>query len=315
MSNMKRLENTGQLIQKLKPNFDRLVGATNPVKFEQEASWAMLSLKGNDYLAGIAYSNLDSLKEAVLMVASTGLSLNPIKKQAYLVPDNKAVRLWISYQGFRHSAMESEAILWAQAEIVYERDKFELQGIDKEPYHFRDPFRDRGEKVGAYCTAKLPNGDFLTESMGIGEIFGIRNRSRAWKAWLSKKKKNPWVTDEDEMIRKTVIKRAAKSWPIKENRRMESVLQIEDEQDRELKDVTPTDLNDEEREAKYEAVRDQLEVLGRTEEKYLAHLVRVFSREIAVLEDLTDIELDQCIAMLQQFIDQKEKRETQSEVS
>ena len=35
----------------------------------------------------------------------------------------------------------------------------------------------------------------------------------AWKAWVDKKKKCPWVTDEGEMIRKSATKRASKYWP------------------------------------------------------------------------------------------------------
>jgi recombinational DNA repair protein RecT len=45
--------------------------------------------------------------------------------------------------------------------------------------------------------------------MQIDDIYDIRNRSSAWKSGRS----CPWKTDEGEMIKKTVIKRAYKLWP------------------------------------------------------------------------------------------------------
>ena len=57
--------------------------------------------------------------------------------------------------------------------------------------------------------AKLPSGDFLTTLMTGLEIEGIRNRSEAWKSNQS----GPWKTDPEEMRKKTVVRRASKTWP------------------------------------------------------------------------------------------------------
>ena len=111
-------------------------------------------------------------------------------------------------------AVASGSIRWAKAELVRERDEFVMNGLDKLPTHNFNPFaKDRGEIVGVYCVAKTADGDYLTDTMGIEEVNDIRDRSTAWKAWIAKQKKCPWVTDYGEMVRKTIIKRASKYWP------------------------------------------------------------------------------------------------------
>jgi recombination protein RecT len=97
---------------------------------------------------------------------------------------------------------------------VYSGDEFALNGLDKQPVHKFNPFsNDRGQLVGVYATVKTCDGDFLTHCMQIDDVYAIRDRSSAWKAWIEKKRKCPWVTDEGEMVRKTCIKQAFKYWP------------------------------------------------------------------------------------------------------
>ena len=182
--------------------------------FEKEAGFALQSITASDYAMSIALRNRQSVINAVTNIAAIGISLNPAKKQAYLVPRDGKICLEISYMGLMDLAIQSGSISWGQAELVYSQDSFELRGFDKPPVHGRNPFsRDRGEIVGAYVVVKTATGDYLTTCMQIDEIYDIRDRSSAWKAWVEKKKKCPWVTDEGEMIKKTVIKRAHKLWP------------------------------------------------------------------------------------------------------
>jgi recombination protein RecT len=98
--------------------------------------------------------------------------------------------------------------------VVREKDIFELQGIDKEPKHTYQPFGERGNIIGVYVVVKTPDGDYLTHSMPISKVYDIRNRSEAWKAYEKDKSKTcPWVTDAEEMIKKTCVKQASKYWP------------------------------------------------------------------------------------------------------
>jgi recombination protein RecT len=182
--------------------------------FEREAGFAIQCLTGSDYAMRIATENRQSVINAVTNIAAIGISLNPAKKQAYLVPRDGKICLDISYMGLLDLAIQSGSIRWGQAELVHQGEVFELNGFDKPPTHKRNPFaKDRGEIVGVYVVVKTADGDYLTSTMPIDEVFAIRDRTSSWKAWMEKKKKCPWVTDEGEMIKKTVIKRAYKLWP------------------------------------------------------------------------------------------------------
>src|SRR5574341_158557 len=189
--------------------------------FEREAQFAIQCITASDYTLKIALENRQSVVNAVTNIAAICISLNPAKKQAYLVPRDGKICLDISYMGLLDIAVQSGSIRWGQAEIVRDGEEFELNGMDKAPSHKRNPFaKDKGEIVGVYVVVKTDDGDFLTATMDIEEVYAIRNRSSAWKAWESKQKKCPWVTDEAEMIKKTIIKRAYKTWPKTERDRL-----------------------------------------------------------------------------------------------
>jgi recombination protein RecT len=180
------------------------------LNFEREAGFAIQVLGASDFAMKTAIGNRQSVFNAVVNVAAIGISLNPAKRQAYLVPRDGRICLDISYMGLLDLAIQSGSILWGQAELVYSSDGFDLNGFDKPPTHKRNPFsKERGEIVGAYVVVKTRDGDYLTTCMQIDEVFDIRNRSSAWKSGRS----CPWKTDEGEMIKKTVIKRAYKLWP------------------------------------------------------------------------------------------------------
>jgi recombination protein RecT len=186
----------------------------NNLNFEVEAGFAVQQLESNDYLLGIAMSNRQSVINAVTNVAAIGISLNPARKQAYLVPRDKKVCLDISYIGLVDLATQSGSIVWAKSELVYDADNFLMGEPGTLPKHQFNPFsKDRGAVIGAYVVVKTPSGAYLCDAMSLDEIHAIRDRSSAWKAWIKDKRSCPWVTDEGEMSKKTVIKRASKLWP------------------------------------------------------------------------------------------------------
>ncbi len=198
--------------------------SNNNLNFEVEAGFAVQQLESNDYLLKVALENRQSVINAVTNVAAIGISLNPARKQAYLVPRDRKICLDISYIGLVDLATQSGSIVWAKSELVYTADAFEMGEPGTMPKHKFNPFaKKRGEVIGAYVVAKTPGGEYLCDAMSIEDINAIRDRSQAWKAWINKKASCPWVTDPGEMAKKTVIKRASKLWP--KNERLNMAIQ------------------------------------------------------------------------------------------
>jgi len=135
------------------------------IKWERESQFCIQAIQSNDYLSKIAQSNPASFQNAIINVATIGISLNPASKHAYLVPRDGRVCLDISYMGLLHLAMATGSILWGQCKIVRENDSYESNGLDKAPTHKYNPFSERGEIIGAYCTVKTSDGDYLTDEM------------------------------------------------------------------------------------------------------------------------------------------------------
>ena len=190
--------------------FNEIVLASGtPVVYHVESMFALQAITSNDYLMQIANSRPESLRDAIINIASVGLSLNPVTQYAYLVPRDGKACLDISYKGLIKLATDTGSMMWVRAEIVYEKDKFVHLGPAEKPEHKSNPFRDRGDMIGVYCIAKTNDGDHLVDVMSMAEVHKVRDKSQSWV----KQKKGPWKDWPGEMWKKTIIKRASKLWP------------------------------------------------------------------------------------------------------
>lgn len=212
-------ENFVQAIKKVEPKFLKVA---KHLHFESEQGFAMALLRNNSYMMQVAISCPSSLAQAMASVADIGLSLNPAKKEAYLitrnikVKDNDGRERWEtriflepSYMGLVNIATNTGSIDWVQARCVYSEDTFIDNGVGEKPTHTYEAFKkDRGEFVGVYCVAKAGD-DFLTTVMTVDDVNSIRDRSEAWK----RNQSGPWKTDFEEMAKKAVIRNAFKTWP------------------------------------------------------------------------------------------------------
>jgi phage RecT family recombinase len=188
------------------------------LNFIKEAQFALQLLDSNDYLFKAAQANPAALEYALINLASIGISLNPALKEAYLVPRGGKICLDIPYIGLIKLATDTGSVLWVQAQVVKKNDVFKFLGVGKAPVHEMDPFGNRGEVIGVYCVAKLSTGESLSTVMSKAECDDIKDKSS------QASKSGPWVTFYEEMLKKTVIKRASKLWP--KSKRLDTAVQV-----------------------------------------------------------------------------------------
>lgn len=205
------LQRYQQAIEGVRADFQRI--SQGLVNYDKESVFAAQQLAKTDWAKQVASRNPDSVRLAMINVASTGLTLNPANAYAYLVPRDGAIVLEISYKGLIKIACDTGSIEWARADVVFDQDTFTYYGPAQIPVHNANPFsEERGKLIGCYCVAKTANGDILCEVMPLSEIEKIRGKSDLY----AKKKSGPWIEWFEQMVKKAVIKRASKTWPYTE---------------------------------------------------------------------------------------------------
>jgi recombination protein RecT len=211
-----------------------------------------------------------SLLRCVMTCAQLGLEPDQFLGQAYLVPfwnSKKNVmeaQLIPGYRGYISLARRSGEVQSVSAQVVYEKDEFILKyGINEDLTHIPAE-GDRGKAKGAYVIFKYKDGGYSFDYMSVGDIDKIRQRSKA-------KDDGPWVTDYDEMAKKTVIKRHSKLAP----------LSVEFQKAVALEDRAYTGESQ-------EGIFDNLngDVIDMETEKDIPALVNKFDEKIAKLESL-----------------------------
>lgn len=176
----------------------------------REIDFAAQAMLNNSYLVQVASRNPESLVNALKNVALTGSTLNPVLKQAYLVPFGSAITFMPSYMGLIDLLVNNGLVRKIEAHCVFDGDEFEIRlGTDGGLYHKPDAWgkREKDNLKGAYYFVVLADGTEMYDTMSIAEIDKIRKRAP------SAKSSSPWDTDYMEMARKTLIRRAFKMIP------------------------------------------------------------------------------------------------------
>lgn len=200
------------IISKVK---DRFVEIVDENTFKKEMSFAIQILDSNSYLDK---ATPESKMKAVVNVAMTGLTLNPVLNHAYLVPRrmNGVIEctLMPSYQGLIHLIMNAGGVKKVGAHVVRDGDDFEYSlGLRPDIIH-RPKCESGCEITSAYAYAEMENGSVFVEVMNIEELHQVRSMSESYKGYeRDNKRQTPWVQWESEMFRKTVVKRLSKYLP------------------------------------------------------------------------------------------------------
>ena len=144
-----------------------------------------------------------SLMKCLLDLSAAGLE--PDGRRAYLIPYGTEATVIISYMGLIELMRRSGDVTSIMAETVCENDEFSWRnGEVSHEVAWRSP---RGELQAVYAVARLKNGESQTAVMTRDDVDKIRKRSRSGKS-------GPWLTDFEEMAKKTVVRRLSQMLPL-----------------------------------------------------------------------------------------------------
>lgn len=144
---------------------------------------------------------------AILDIAS--MNLNFGSRGAYLVPYGNDVTVIVSPHGLIELAYRHPLVKAIQARVVYANEPFKVV-YAPEAMVVHEPLigGELGEMIGAYAIIDLTTGGRVVEWMNRDQVMKAKAVSKSANSSSS-----PWKTWEDEMWRKTVLKRGMKYVP------------------------------------------------------------------------------------------------------
>lgn len=191
-----------QLLEKMKSQFAfALPSILTPDRFVRVA---LTCINKNPKLLNCTQPSLLSC-----LLDCAQLGIEPDGRRAHLIPYGNVCTLIVDYKGIAELVRRSGEISALKAGIVYPSDEFDyLFGTNQFLKHKPNLKRDKKEKpFCVYSYVKLKDGEEDFDVMSIDDVDRIRSRSKAANA-------GPWVTDYDEMAKKTVFRRHSKWLPL-----------------------------------------------------------------------------------------------------
>lgn len=158
----------------------------------------------------------ESLYGSLLEAAEAGVEVG-VLGQAYLVPfkDNRdggkrKSQLIYGYRGLIDLARRGGAVQNVWAEVVYEKDSFSyVTGTKQEITHTPHEGEGRGGLRATYACANLRDGGTQAVLLWKGDVEKIKRAARG-----SGYDDSPWKLWEEEMWKKSAIRRLCKTLPL-----------------------------------------------------------------------------------------------------
>lgn len=200
MSNTALAEQSGSLKSILNSDAGRAQFAAALPKHMTAERFCRVAITALTRTPKLAECTKESFFKCLLDLSAMGLE--PDGRRAHLIPYGKECTLVVDYKGTAELVMRSGLVGSIHADKVCENDAFDVDRgqVTKHKIDYRKP---RGEAYAYYCLVKFKDGSEKAEVMTKDEVEAIRKRSRSGS-------NGPWVTDFDEMAKKTVFKRASK---------------------------------------------------------------------------------------------------------
>lgn len=209
--------------QNLSIAYSKFLTYSDIKKAKEELAFAAQLFKRNPELQKC---ELSSVIDAVVNIARTGTTINPILQLAHLIPRGGKCILEMDYKGLVKLLKDYDCLKQIDAFIVYKDEKYEYDiGTGKVEHEIKyadtEPEQRKRKMKGAYTRAVLTDGTVVfSPLMNAWEIDKAqkRGKSQAWQYWY------------EEMVKKTVLRRSFKTLLTGEiPRQVQEAMRVDDE--------------------------------------------------------------------------------------